>query len=47
VAPWQGGFGVEEIDDDVAVPPLVCWFCAGTDRATVQRVVDLHNKDLT
>ena len=45
-APWRGGFGIEEIDDDLAVPSLVCWFYRGHDRSMVQRIVDLHNKDI-
>jgi len=46
VAPWSGGFGIEEIDEDLAVPSLVCWFYRGHDRSMVQRIVDLHNKDI-
>jgi hypothetical protein len=43
-APWRGGFGIEEIDEDLAVPALVCWFYRGHDRKVAQRVVDLHNE---
>jgi hypothetical protein len=44
--PWNGSFGIEEDDDRLAVPAVVCWFYIGYDKATVQRVVDLHNQDV-
>jgi hypothetical protein len=44
--PWHGGYGIEEVDDDLVVPSLVCWFYRGTTLEQVQRVVDLHNADL-
>ena len=43
-SPWRGGYGIEEDDDEVAVPSLVCWFYRGYDKSVVQRVVDLHNR---
>jgi len=43
--PWRGAIGIEEIDDSVAVPSLVCWFYRDMD-LVAQRVVDLHNKDV-
>ena len=46
VAPWGDAFGIEEIDDSLTVPSLVCWFYRGVDQETVQSVVDLHNNDV-
>ena len=43
-APWSGGFGIEEIDEDLAVPSLVCWFYRGWDESLVDRVVEMHNR---
>lgn len=28
-APWCGAIGIEEDDNDVSVPALVCWFTRG------------------
>jgi hypothetical protein len=28
-APWSGAIGIEEVDDELAVPPIVCWFTRG------------------
>jgi hypothetical protein len=44
VAPWDGAFGIEEVDDELAVPALMCWFCRGYPREVVQHTVDLHNE---
>lgn len=45
-APWDGAFGIEEDDDELSVPSLVCWFYRGWTREDVQRVIDLHNHGL-
>jgi hypothetical protein len=29
VKPWSGAVGIEEVDDELAVPGIVCWFCRG------------------
>ena len=42
-APWTGAVGIEEVDNDVAVPALVCWFMRGVDPIDIEGVVRLHN----
>jgi len=42
--PWSGAVGIEEIDRDLIVPSIVCWFCRGCPSELPQHVVDLHNK---
>lgn len=42
-APWHGAFGIEEDDEQLAVPGMICWFYRGTSIAEVQAVVDAHN----
>jgi hypothetical protein len=45
-SPWRDAIGIEEIDDGMAVPPLICWFTRGSDtHALTQRVVDLLNAE--
>lgn len=44
MAPWSGAVGIEEIDEEIAVPSIVCWFMRGWDRATVENVVRVHNQ---
>jgi hypothetical protein len=48
--PWTGAVGIEEVDDDLAVPAIVCWFTRGwalteddNGEWLAQHVVDLHN----
>ena len=46
--PWSGAIGIEEIDNDLAVPGIVCWFTRGWDDsdAMARHVCDLHNRHL-
>jgi hypothetical protein len=46
VAPWLDAVGIEEIDDDLETPGIVCWFCRGIDPSIPQHVVDAHNRSL-
>jgi hypothetical protein len=41
--PWTGAIGIEEDDDELAVPAIVCWFTRGWPLELVQHVVDAHN----
>jgi hypothetical protein len=43
--PWRGVIGIEEDDDTVAVPSLVCWFMRGVDQADIEAVIRLHNEN--
>ena len=50
-APWRGAVGIEEVDDELAVPALVCWFTRGwteddepTPNHPAYRAVELHNQ---
>lgn len=50
-APWRGAIGIEEVDNELAVPALVCWFTCGwteNDEPTpdhpAYRTVELHNQ---
>jgi hypothetical protein len=43
-APWRGAIGIEEDDQDLAVPAIVCWFMRGCDLPIIQQVVDSHNE---
>ncbi len=49
-APWSGAVGIEEDDNSIAVPAMVCWFTRGWTQDEgdpnhpARRVVDLHNK---
>ena len=50
-APWRGAIGIEEVDDGVAVPALVCWFTRGwggdgyvSDSHPAAVTVLLHNQ---
>ncbi len=46
-APWRGAIGIEEVDDDLCVPSVVCWFTRGWDSEKAARqVVELHNAAL-
>ena len=52
-APWRGAVGIEEVDSDLAVPALICWFTRGwteddepTKNHPAVRIVELHNADL-
>lgn len=52
-APWKGAVGIEEIDDDLAVPALICWFTRGwteSDKLTEAHpaviIVRQHNQEL-
>lgn len=49
--PWSGAVGIEEIDDNLAVSSLVCWFTRGwtesdeiNEKHPAYRVVELHNQ---
>ncbi len=44
--PWYGGYGIEEIDEELAVPSLVCWFYRGHPLSLAQSVVEQHNKSV-
>lgn len=45
-APWFGGAGIEEGDEQAAVPALVCWLYRGRDAdAEVARICRLHNEE--
>jgi hypothetical protein len=45
VAPWTDATGIEEADDVLAVPAIVCWFTRGSGNGRLaQYVVDLHNQ---
>lgn len=41
--PWRDAVGIEEVDDDVAVPGLICWFTRPNGLTTAQHVVAMHN----
>lgn len=44
-APWSGAVGIEEDDEQLAVPAIVCWFTRGWDQpALAQEVCDAHNR---
>lgn len=46
-APWSDAVGIEEIDDIVAVPGVICWFTLGWDSlAAAEELVRLHNLSL-
>ena len=45
-SPWLDAVGIEEINEDLAVPAIVCWFTRGWDENLAQHVVDLHNAKL-
>lgn len=47
-APWKDAIGIEEIDDDLAVPGVVCWLTSGwpDNREIAQHIVDLHNQSI-
>ena len=43
--PWRGAIGIEEDDEVLAVPSLVCWFTrGGWSMKMIQDVVDSHNE---
>lgn len=42
-APWRDAVGIEETDEDMAVPAIVCWFTRGWGEYLAQSVVDQHN----
>lgn len=49
--PWSGAVGIEEIDDTLVVPSLVCWFTRGwtegdeiNEKHPAYRVVELYNQ---
>lgn len=44
--PWRDAIGIEVDGDDSVVPPIVCWFCRGTDPFLVEQVIEQHNRDL-
>jgi len=45
-APWHGGAGIEEDDESVVVPALVCWLYRGRDvDAEVAEICRLHNEE--
>jgi hypothetical protein len=42
--PWHDAIGIEEDDEILAVPAVVCWFTRGWDQpALAQSVVAAHN----
>lgn len=44
-APWSDAIGIEEIDDAVEVPGIVCWFTRGwNSKEAAEEVVMLHNE---
>lgn len=45
-APWTGAIGIEEIDPEMAVPAIVCWFTRGWASTDVENVVRAHNLEL-
>lgn len=46
-APWYDGVGIEEDNETVVVPSLVCWFYRGDDaEAQANRMVELWNASL-
>lgn len=47
VAPWTDAVGIEEIDEDIAVPGIVCWFTRGWDaQEAAAMTVALHNAEV-
>ncbi len=43
-APWTDAIGIEEVDDTLTVPSIVCWFTRGGDaEANAHQIVRLHN----
>ncbi len=43
-APWPGAIGIEEVNDALAVPGVVCWFTRGWDnKRAARQMVELHN----
>ncbi len=44
-APWRGAVGIEEDDEQLAVPAVVCWFTRGWPNleAMVDEVCRQHN----
>lgn len=44
--PWSGAIGIEEIDDDLAVPSIVCWMSRGWGRSVAEHIVKLHNSSV-
>ena len=44
--PWSEAEGIEEDDESVVVPALVCWFLRGTDPVDIDAVIQAHNKGL-
>jgi len=45
--PWSGAVGIEEDDPDLAVPAIVCWFTRSWPDAMIDRVIELHNADVS
>jgi hypothetical protein len=45
-APWSDAIGIEEDDDRVAVPEIICWFTRPDGKENALHVVDLHNRGM-
>ncbi len=47
-APWGGTMGIEEADEEAAVPAVILWFTRGWEDidSMARSVVDAHNKAL-
>lgn len=45
-APWSDAVGIEEDDDSLAVPGVLCWFTRPDGQENAERVVELHNRGL-
>ena len=44
-SPWTGAVGIEEDDETLEVPGIVCWFTRGWDSLpAAKQVVEDHNK---
>ncbi len=44
--PWSEAEGIEEDDESVMVPALVCWFLRGTNPSDIEAVIQAHNEAL-
>ena len=42
--PWSGAIGIEEDDEEQAVPAIVCWFTREWPLEMVKDVIDDHNR---
>jgi hypothetical protein len=45
-APWTDAVGIEEDDDDAAVPGILCWFTRPNGLENAKLVVVLHNRGI-